>query len=207
MKNAIIFLNGEINLQFCEEHIHKNHKNVDIYCADGSFDMIKTSSYLMKNLRATIGDKDSIKSSGIPKSYFFFKNQNYTDFEKCLIVINSSVKNLIVYGMNGKEMDHYLGNLHTSLLYTKKFSFNFIDQYGYSRFLDKNNIIKNCFGKTISILPLPIMKNVSIIGCKYKVDKEDLFFGKLISIRNIAISNEVAIRYSEGNGIIFISHK
>ena len=38
-------------------------------------------------------------------------------------------------------------------------------------------------------------------------DKEDLFFGKLISIRNIAISNEVAIRYSEGNGIIFISHK
>ena len=62
MSEAILFLNGSINLSFCEKYIRDILNNYDIFCADGDFfsEVSKTSK---KNRKLGVGKKNSKKRS------------------------------------------------------------------------------------------------------------------------------------------------
>jgi thiamine pyrophosphokinase len=134
-------------------------------------------------------------------------DQNYTDFEKLLSLLECNYKQVDVYGAGGNEMDHFLGTLSIALKWINKIKISFIDQYSKYKVVENNFKIKNVLNKMVSIMPLSRMSDVYFKGLKYSINGQDLEIGKLVSTRNTAIANEVVINCSKGSFVVFISHE
>ncbi len=209
MKKAILFINGEINLPFCQSYIKRYYNDLPIYCADGAFNKIKVSSTICKKLGLIIGDGDSIEQAHkthVP--YQLYYDQNTTDFEKALLwLIDNQFQEVIIFGFGGGEMDHYLGNISSALAYKAQIKMTMIDVYGISYFLTARTHLKKVRGKMISIVPLFELHELTLKGFAFDLDHETLKFSNKIGTRNHAICEEVFIDYKQGEGIIFISHQ
>ena len=214
MKKAIIFLNGEIDLDFCEKYLYhtKSSNYYNIYCTDGAYNKIKASDYIMRDLKLISGDFDSlgdIDKLDIPNNIKVMPtpDQNYTDFEKLLLLLRPNCyTHYDIFGASGNEMDHYLGILSIALKWIKKIKMRFIDKY--SQYEVARDIYSkvNVIGKRVSIIPLTRMHNVFFNGLKYHINGEDLSLGRYISTRNIAVSNKICITCDSGDFVVFISH-
>ena len=208
MRAAVLFLNGKINLSFCEDYIIKHCKALPIYCADGAYNKVFRSDQLSHNILAIIGDKDSFSGIKAPSTeYELIKDQESSDFDKSLnFLYEKGYQKIIVFGAGGIEMDHYLGNVSSILHFQTKLYIILVDDYSYSFVLNKNMSINNIKDQRISIIPLFMLDRLTLQGCQYQLDEEILKFGSRIGIRNSAVSNEVKINYHRGQGLIFISH-
>ena len=203
---AILFLNGNINIQFCTTDIQFHYNTLPIYCSDGAYNKI-VSKTLKDKIVAVVGDGDSINEK-INNKYIIFADQNYTDCEKILkYMVKKSYSEIFIYGAGGNEMDHYLGNISAIIKYENKIKFKFIDEYGYSLFLQPKIMIHNTKNKMVSIIPICKLQNVHSTGLKFELKSKDLKLGIYISIRNYAIKNKITIDFKQGKGMIFISHK
>ena len=135
-------------------------------------------------------------------------NQDFTDFDKILqILFDKGYKNIDVFGASGKEQDHFLGNLHTTICWKKKLHITFFDNYGTYFLADNFTQLSNCKGKIISLIPFPKTTNISTKGLQYPLLKEDLIFGQRIGTRNCASENTVEIQFESGELFIFINHQ
>lgn len=213
MGKAIIFLNGYINLDFCESYLYNtsNKESYDIYCTDGAFLKVMGSKPIMSDLKMISGDFDTLPINIRVKIRSSIKvlptpDQNYTDFEKLLGLLDGKYKQVDVYGAGGNEMDHFLGALSIALKWINKIKIVFIDQYSKYEVAKNNFKRQNVLNKMVSIMPLSRMCNVNFQGLKYSLNGQDLEIGKLVSTRNTAVANEIVINCSEGSFVIFISH-
>jgi thiamine pyrophosphokinase len=116
---SIIFLNGTLP---SFEFLKKLKLNVLKIAADGAYDKMSSQNIIPD---IVIGDRDSSimpwKENGSSIKYIYEKDQNSTDFEKCIKFAKSS--NLcpsLVLGINGGEIDHILANAKTFLKYSQK---------------------------------------------------------------------------------------
>lgn len=208
VEKAILFINGEIDLDFCEHYIRQHLSDLPIYCADGAFNQLKYSKFLMKQIRLVIGDGDSIKSAELTEvPYQQDEDQNSTDFEKSLVLLaKEGYTTLFLFGFGGREMDHYLGNLSTLFAYQQQFDFTIIDRHGMSQILPRKLQLKNVKGKMISIVPLFELTSLTLKGCAFDLNQYTLRFAEQVGTRNHAIAQCVSIEYEKGNGLVFVSH-
>ncbi|MFZ9034550.1 MAG: thiamine diphosphokinase [Francisellaceae bacterium] len=208
--SAILFINGEIDIAFCERYIKSHFDNYPVFCADGAYNSVRLSCHLYQKLVSVIGDGDSIdviKTSN-HIDYILAEDQEYTDFEKSLLhLLQMGIKRLVIFGFGGKEMDHYLGNVSTALAFKDEIDFMFIDQHGQSVFLSPEFRLENVKNKMVSVLPLPVLKGISYHGLKYPLDKATLTLGRRVGTRNQATSDVIEIHYDSGDGLVFISHE
>ncbi len=208
MGRAVLFLNGDINLSFCESFL-SGVSDLSIFCADGAFEKIKGSSELVDNLKAVMGDFDSFDNhQNLPKGVqkLHFEDQNYTDFEKSLSYLSKRYSHIDVFGANGGEVDHSLGNISVSINWLDRLNIRLIDQYGVSFFAEQKFSKNEVLGKTVSIMPLPKMTNVHYQGLQYLCEGQDLEFGQKTGIRNHAIEGEINIKCETGKFMVYISH-
>lgn len=207
-KKAILLINGEIDLQFCEQYIDKCLSNLPIYCVDGAFNQIKDTKIAV-NVRMIIGDGDSTHSAQFPDvPYQQYDDQYSTDFDKSLRTLyKMGYRLLFLFGFGGKEMDHYLGNLSTLCKYQNQFQFMVIDSYGVSQLIYQKMRLGDVKGKMVSIVPLFELVDLTLHGFAFNLDEWTLKFGKDLGIRNYAFKDEVFIDYKTGNGLVFLSHK
>lgn len=177
----------------------------EIICAtDGAYNFLKEKKITPDFIS---GDFDSIAE--IPNNIEVINtpDQNFTDFDKALqILFKKGYKNIDVYGASGKEQDHFLGNLHTSIQWKDRLNLTFFDDY--SRYFLANSIvnISDCIHNTISLVPFPKANNITTKGLQYPLVNEELSFGTRIGTRNKAIENDVEISFESGNLFIFINH-
>ena len=159
-------------------------------------------------LQSVIGDGDSAKSvRSDDKIYILCEDQNDTDFAKALQYIHGQAyQKLVVFGAGGGEIDHCISNFATALHYQNKLELQFIDEYGIGYFLKNETLIENQKGKMISIVPFPELQEIELSGCRYPLFNETLALTQRLGTRNHAISDRVKIRYTKGNGLVFISH-
>ena len=201
MKNKKVFLllNGETPKKV------PDISSYDIVCAtDGAYQYLKENN-IVPNFIA--GDFDSLQE--IPKNIEVIKtpNQNLTDFDKILqILFDKGFTNVDVFGASGKEQDHFLGNLHTAILFKEKLQLSFFDNKSRYFLADKSTEISECKSKIVSLIPFPKATNIFTSGLKYQLSNEDLVFGQRIGTRNIATENSVKITFEAGNLFIFINH-
>lgn len=199
-KKAFLLLNGETPKKI------PGLSNYDIICAaDGAYKYLEKNNIIPDFIA---GDLDSLKE--IPKNIevIHTPNQDFTDFDKILnILFDKGYTQIDIYGASGKEQDHFLGNLHTAIQWKNKLNLTFFDEYSYFFLADKSTEITNCKDKIVSLLPLPITKNITTKGLQYSLNNEDLQFGERIGTRNKAIKNEVSITFESGELFIFINHK
>ena len=199
MSRVALFLNGQT-----PSLIPDLEQFEQIFCTDGAFLYLKALNITPD---VVSGDFDSISSNEIPKEIevVYTPDQNYTDFEKALILIeNRNFNEVYVYGSSGMEHDHFLGNLSSGLKFKERLTIVFFDDFSYYFFTDKSIVLDGYKGRTISLYPFPVTKGIKTKGLKYPLESEDLDMTKRIGIRNQAVEDKVEIRYKEGELLLFI---
>ncbi|AGW86359.1 Thiamine Pyrophosphokinase [Blattabacterium sp. (Nauphoeta cinerea)] len=200
-----LFLNGEIP-PFLEEKFSFYKK---IFAVDGAFYYLNTFGVSVDYI---IGDFDSLLKKdilNIPLKTRILKtyDQRYTDFDKALnIVYDKGFLNINVWGANGVEQDHFLGNLSTALKYKDKLSIIFHDKYHSYFFSDKKTYFYQKKNKKVSLFPFPKVEGLYTYGLRYSIKKGLLKIGKNIGIRNEAYNynQKIEIHYKNGELLIFI---
>ena len=198
-KKVFLLLNGEAPTTL------PNLLKYQVICAtDGAY------NYLAKNNitpNFISGDFDSLVNLPNAIEVIHTPNQEFTDFDKILQLLYKKGYYFIdVFGASGKEQDHFLGNLHTAIQWKNKLQLTFYDNYNKYFLADTTTKISNCNGKIISLIPFPKATNIITKGLQYTLKNEDLTFGERIGTRNLALENEVNIRYTSGEMFIFIQH-
>lgn len=199
MNRIALFLNGQAPKKL------PDLKQFDkIYCTDGAYNYLKPL-----NIKPDVisGDFDSIDKGQIPDGIEVIStlNQEYTDFEKALMLIQSrDFKEVYIYGSSGMEHDHFLGNLSTGLKFKDQLTLLFFDDYSYYFFADKQTFLDDYKDRVISLYPFPYAKGIITKGLKYPLENEDLEITGRIGIRNQAVEENVQIDFEEGNLLIFI---
>ncbi|AXH33429.1 thiamine diphosphokinase [Francisella opportunistica] len=206
MSEAILFLNGKIDLSFCEKYIQENFKNLDVFCADGAYQKVKKSTQLNSKIKKVIGDFDSF--SIVESDLFLIDTDQYsTDFEKSLnYLISLGFSKVFVFGASEGEMDHFLCNISTAKKHKQKIDIEFIDIYSRYFFISKNFVVTGVNGKMFSVMPFGYAENIYYNGLRYPLSGESLSIDTSTGARNYAIQDKVEISYSSGDILLFISH-
>jgi len=197
-KKAFVLLNG------AKPTVFPDLSNYEIICAiDGAYNYFKE-----KNIEPDLvtGDFDSIHTIPTTVEVINTPNQNYTDFEKALFILNErDFFKIDVYGGSGKEHDHFLGNISTALEWKTKLNITFFDDFGKYFFIEDSIQLTNLINKNISLIPFPTAEGINTLGLQYPLLNEKLTFGKRIGTRNKAIENTVEISFKKGNLLIYVS--
>ncbi|MED7788445.1 thiamine diphosphokinase [Francisella sp. 19X1-34] len=206
MSQAILFLNGKVDLVFCERYIQDNFCDLDIFCADGAYNKIRESSQLSAKIKKVIGDFDSFVISE-DDLFLLDQDQYSTDFEKSLnYVISQGISRVFVFGASEGEMDHFLCNISIAKNYMKKINIEFIDIYSKYFFIPKEFSITGVIGRMFSVMPFGSAQDIYYNGLRYPLSGESLSIDTSTGARNYAIEDVVSISYSSGDILLFISH-
>lgn len=197
-KKAFLLLNGEPPKKI------PNLLNYQYICAtDGAYHFLEKNQ-IQPHLVS--GDFDSIKKIPEGVEVISTPNQNYTDFDKILSILKEKGFTAVdVYGAGGKEHDHFLGNISTAMQWKNTLHISFFDDFGTYFLAQKKEKLTAVLNKTISLIPLPIVKGITTKGLQYPLQNETLTFGKRIGTRNKAIANTVEITFDKGELLLFIN--
>ncbi len=150
-----------------------------------------------------IGDLDSLVS---PEKWIErgsklirIKNQDSTDFDKCISAIKS--KKIIALGFMDQRLDHFLAACN-SLVRSKRQIF-LIGKRDIIFHLPNEFSIKLPVNSRVSLFPFEDIKNVEAVGLKYPV--EDVSFSPIgkIGTSNVSTSENIKISY-KGSGMLGI---
>ena len=196
-KKAFVLLNGE------QPKTLPDLTNYELVCAtDGAYEYFKNNKI---KVDLVSGDFDSITAIPIETETIHTPNQDLTDFDKMLqILIDKSFTRVDVFGASGGEQDHFLGNLHTAIVFKNKIEITFFDNHQYYFLAKKLESVQVKKGSKVSIVPFPEAKNITTKGLQYSLTNEPLVFGKKIGTRNMAITDKIKIEFSSGELFIFI---
>ncbi|WP_139958519.1 thiamine diphosphokinase [Flavicella sediminum] len=197
---AFLLLNGA-----APKHL-PNLKEYSLVCAiDGGYNHLRKMGI---EPHLVTGDFDSIIDKPEHIEVIHTPDQNFTDFEKALQILqHKNITEVHVYGGSGKEHDHFLGNISTALQWKQKLNITFFDDYGRYYFIENNFEINNIKNSTVSLIPFPFATEIETTGLLYPLNKEKLVFGERIGTRNKAKDDTIKINFKEGSLLIYISHK
>ncbi|WP_368487692.1 thiamine diphosphokinase [Clostridium sp. BJN0013] len=185
-----------------------------IICADGGGNCLYNYKIIPEYL---VGDFDSIDGEAL----MFFKSnnckiekyprdKNFTDTE---IALNKAVDlradEIIFTGCTGSRLDHVFANLgmllkcnHLNIKACIK------DKNNIMELLDNSKVIKGCRGQTFSLHAYcDCVKNLSIIGAKYKLDHYNLYIGDGRTVSNEFLDKDVNIIFDDGKLLLIRSRE
>jgi thiamine pyrophosphokinase len=206
-KDAIILLNGKFSLGLIKKYCKKG---IFLICADGASNSLKKNNIIPNII---LGDMDSSKK----KTLEFFRkkgvkikkidDQETTDFEKSLkYCIENNFTDILIFGASGKRQDHTVNIYSVMKRYYNLINLKIIDKKFEIFFINKKIEFNYPKNKLISMMALPIAKCVKTTGLKYKLDNEDLEFGKREGTLNISTSKDIKIEFESGDLLLFKRH-
>jgi thiamine pyrophosphokinase len=209
--DCAIILNGEITDEDISLLRDANDANIiDVnaiikIAADGA------ANVLLKNdivLNYIVGDLDSFNSNEniLNSKLVIIPNQEQYDFEKCLeFAINRNLMNIIVFGMNGGQLDHTLNNWSIFVKYSVRANLFCYTHKQIGTIITRDISFNANIDDIISIIPIPIAV-LTTEGLMWDLNNTKLEFGKTEGARNKAISKEIKIELHSGKYILFISN-
>ena len=211
--NFIILLNGTFEKEY-DENFFKNYNK--IICIDGGYEhFLKLKLNIVPDY--VIGDFDSIsnfddKLKNFDKNKVIFKdNQDETDTEYAIKFIlktykNQEIKNIdFIYAVSTTRIDHLLCNIFLLKQIPLNINSKVITKTQEFFLLRNKTIIKDQVGRTLSVIPITNVKGLTIKGCKWDLDNNDLNFGFIGGISNIIEKDKAEISLKEGECIIVIT--
>ena len=213
--NFVFILNGEFDKEYDLEFFKKYQC---IICLDGGY-----NHYQKLKLNTLpdyiIGDFDSIgnidiKSLNNEKTKVIFKdNQDETDTEYALKYIlkefaDKKIKSIdFIYPISTSRFDHSLCNILLLKQIPSNINAKILTKYQ-EVFLLRNEVkIMDKIGKTLSIIPITIVKGLTIKGCKWDLENTDVNFGFIGGISNIIEKNCIEISLKEGECVVIITYE
>ena len=216
MNKAIIALNGELvadKADYKKVVNQINNNNIFVLAADGGARLLDQLGFLPDTI---IGDLDSLSQKQI--KYFEKKDieileypveKNETDGELALKYCKEQgYDNVIIIGAVGGRFDQQLANIYL-LEYALENNLKArIKEPGLEiGLVNKNKIFKNKNGWGLSLIPLDQTVNgVSISGCKYNLDYQNLTRFKTRGISNLITEKLGQVSHDQGR-LLYILHK
>ncbi len=150
-----------------------------------------------------IGDLDSIDKQTLlqllnnKKSFFMLSNwdKDYTDGEWAMRIAELlGIDNVILIGIMGGEIDHFMGNLSLFTMYFRRFK-SIIGYTGYQtiELIEGSKCYHLPQGMTISFVPYDDSVQLTLKGVYWEVEDRTFYRDNLPPISNIVISENVSI--------------
>lgn len=197
-----IFLNGtppqkKVIRKFTEE-------GDTFICADGAYDYLK--KYNMKP-DLLIGDMDSV--SEIPRDeqieVLQMRDPETNDLEKALnFCIKNDLRNIIIFGADGKRFDHMIINMATLSAYSNLLNIEVISNDEYMSFLKPGEYgFTGKRGQRFSLLAIHTADELTVINARFPLSKSTLHKGSR-GLSNAFKSNDLHICFKTGS-ILFMT--
>ena len=202
-EKIILVLNGKLpkKADLCV-FLQKYNK---IVCADGA-----TNQVIQSNIKPDLimGDLDSIEKTVLEEykeNVVKLINQNYNDFQKILFWLKKKkYKKLDIIGMEGKRIDHLIGNFNIILKEVANFDLTIFSEFGIFYTVQKKRIFKKCKKKYFSLFSSSKNNKITTKGLKFKLDNKSLKNLEEGTL-NFSYKDEVTIE-TEKNILVFIAN-
>jgi thiamine pyrophosphokinase len=135
-------------------------------------------------------------------------DQNKTDLEKAIEwLIGEGYPSANILWATGKRADHTVNNMMSLFKYTSRIDLVILDDY--SRVFPLPKLYKKWYPAEtiISLIPMGLVKSVSIKGLDYSLNKEDLESGvRSGSSNRVRVEGWIEIDYLEGDLLLMECH-
>jgi len=202
-EKIILVLNGQIPKK--DELISFIKKYNQIICTDGAAnEMIKLNIYP----DFILGDIDSLQTDSINTRSKIIKleDQNLNDFQKALTWLKDKDYNTIdIIGMDGKRIDHTIGNFSIILKELFNFDLTVFTESGIFYTIKTKRKFKDIYNRYFSIFSPKKDTKITTWGLKYELKNktlDNIHKGTL----NFANENEVEIE-TNNEVLVFISNE
>ena len=201
---ALIITNGELyQPEVLKRRIHTEAFDL-IMATDGGE---RYAATLDVNLNTIIGDMDSISNlrqydTNTIKTISWPTEKNEIDLELALLYAKEKgVKRIVLVGIMGTRMDMAIANIqliaHPSL-HLLKIEVWHGEQTGWLM-RPPEGAIYGSVGDTVSLIPIGSqVLNIRTMGLKYRLEGEDLDFGRTRGVSNIMVRKNAHIKLSSG---------
>ncbi len=132
-------------------------------------------------------------------------SQEQCDLEKALVVCHEEgITDLLVIGVAGRRLDHTLGNLSVLARYHDRFRMQILTPDA-ELFLVRDRLsVPDSLGRTVSLVPLGDVANVTTDGLLYPLNAEPLVMGVREGISNVVTGDEFSVRIGSGLLAVFL---
>ncbi|MFP4198147.1 MAG: thiamine diphosphokinase [Halanaerobium sp.] len=205
-KKALLVLNGEFDFGKGDLQQFIKRTEIDfIIAVDGGANKLKSLG-LMPDL--IIGDLDSITNKN--KKYYSQQNvktikypveKDQTDSEIAVDYCKENAfKQLYLAAALGGRIDQQLANLNLlEYIYELKISAKIISKRIEIALIDHKKVFTDRKGFRLSLIPQSYkVSGLSITGCKYNLDSQDIFRSKSRGISNLIESEEAEVSLKSG---------
>ena len=205
-KKALLILNGELDFEKKDlNQIVEGRKIDKIIAVDGGANKARNLNLLPDLI---IGDLDSITEKN--KEYYSKKNiekikypveKDQTDSEIAVeYCLENNFKELYLTAALGGRIDQQLANLNLlEYIYELDLEAKIISQKVEIALIKKSKKFVSKKGYRLSLLPQSkSVKELSIEGCKYNLDKKDIYRSKSRGISNLIVKEEAEVKLKSG---------
>ena len=202
-EKIILVLNGKLPKKADLYVFLKKYNKV--ICADGA-----TNQVIQTNIKPDLimGDLDSIEKNILEKykeNTIELTDQNYNDFQKILFWLKKKkYKKLDIIGMEGKRIDHLIGNFNIILKEVANFDLTIFSEFGIFYTVQKRRTFKKCKEKCFSLFSFNKNNKITTKGLKFKLDNKSLKSFEEGTL-NFSNKDEVTIE-TEKNILIYIAN-
>lgn len=211
----LIVSGGHISIPFVKTYLQKEDFDYIIAADHG----LEAADELGLPIDCILGDFDSVSKELINKyknkekeegSLIIRKYNPKKDYTDTQIAIETALTlkpdEIVIIGGSGTRLDHTIANIHNLLIPLKNnIRCSLVDNYNKLYLINEpTEIYKNkSFGNYISLIPLTKqVKNVSLKGFKYPLDKVDMYLGDSVGVSNEITEEKASILFDDGILII-----
>jgi len=206
MKKKLYIISGSPDVDY--EYIKSiNFKNKVIYAVDSGMEVCKNLKIRPDKI---IGDFDTYNIDSELKNYDknmvyrFSTDKNRSDTEIAVDMgLKKNFEKIIILNATGSRLDHEMFNIN--LTFKKPGSIIVDNNIGKFIALKKNelNTINMKRHKEFSLVPLGVIKNLTIKNARYELKNKDVNLNSL-TLSNKATENKVNINFDSGKLLIYI---
>jgi len=198
--DAVILLNGDIP----DENSLNLYRNRKFIAVDGAANYLYRMGVVPDVI---IGDLDSYKNEfeGENIEIVYEGSQEINDFEKALIYcIKNEYKEILIFGINGGELDHVLNNFSVIKKYIGLLDMIIFDNGRFGYLLREGKFeFEAGVNRLVSIIPFFNVR-LQTYGLKWELNGEVLEFGVREGARNRSLGNRFSVEIKKGKAFLFV---
>ena len=208
MKKAVGVLSGELlgKIEFYQELIDKADT---VFSADGGANHLleigRNPDFIIGDMDSITAETKSIYESKNIKFITFPKEKDKTDGELMIeeILNSGEYEEIDIIGGFGGRVDHFLSNIFLLEKYEK---IRFISDETLMEVLKDRKEIRDCKGKTISVIPISDKVRIKrLTGFKYCVENLNMKRGETTGISNIVTEDRAVVEVESGKVIVVVN--
>lgn len=202
MSKAVIISAGSIaDYTYTKGFIEKGDF---VICADGGLAHAKNMG-IVPDL--TVGDFDSYQGEVTGEVVRFNPEKDYTDTHIAVTeALKRGYKEILLLGATGTRLDHTLSNIGLLEYILKKGASGcIVNETNKIMVIDKSSTIKREEGWHLSLIPIGVVKGVTLKNLKYPLDNYDLKFAESLAVSNEFTDTDARIEIKEGSLIVIKS--